>query len=49
MDTFLDTLFTFQQDSAPAHHARETIGLLQRETPNFIPTGPTYGHLTAPT
>jgi len=25
-------LFTFQQDSAPSHHARETIGLLQRET-----------------
>lgn len=29
--------FTFQQDSAPAHRARETISLLQRETPNFIP------------
>jgi hypothetical protein len=29
--------FTFQQDSAPAHRARETITLLERETPNFIP------------
>ena len=29
--------FTFQQDSAPAYCARETISLLQRETPNFIP------------
>ena len=29
--------FTFQQDSAPANRARETISLLQRETPNFIP------------
>jgi len=26
----------FQQDSAPAHKARETIKLLQRETPAFI-------------
>jgi len=26
----------FQQDSAPAHRARETIKLLQRETPAFI-------------
>ena len=29
-------LFVFQQDSAPAHRARETIKLLQRETPAFI-------------
>jgi len=29
-------VYTFQQDSAPAHRARETIGLLQRETPEFI-------------
>ena len=29
-------LFVFQQDSAPAHRARETITLLQRETPAFI-------------
>jgi len=26
----------FQHDSAPAHRARETIELLQRETPAFI-------------
>ena len=29
-------VFVFQQDSAPAHRARETIELLQRETPQFI-------------
>ena len=28
--------FTFQQDSAPAHTARETVTLLSRETPDFI-------------
>lgn len=28
--------FTFQQDSAPAHRARETVELLQRSTPDFI-------------
>ena len=28
--------FVFQQNSAPAHRARETIELLQRETPGFI-------------
>ena len=28
--------FTFQQDSAPAHGARETVELLSRETPDFI-------------
>ena len=28
--------FLFQQDSAPAHRARETIELLRRETPDFI-------------
>jgi inhibitor of nuclear factor kappa-B kinase subunit alpha len=28
--------FVFQQDSAPAHRARETIELLRRETPDFI-------------
>ena len=27
----------FQQDSAPAHRARETIELLTMETPEFIP------------
>ena len=29
--------FTFQQDSAPAHRASETVALLTRETPDFIP------------
>ena len=28
--------FVFQQDSAPAHHARDTIQLLQQETPDLI-------------
>ena len=28
--------FTFQQDSAPAHRARDTILLLERETPDLI-------------
>ena len=28
--------FIFQQDSAPAHRAWETIELLRRETPDFI-------------
>jgi len=28
--------FIFQQDSAPAHRARETIELLSRMTANFI-------------
>ena len=37
--TCLETLFTFQRNSAPAYRARETIGLLQCETPNFIPPG----------
>jgi len=27
----------FQQDSVPAHSARETVDLLTRETANFIP------------
>jgi len=29
--------FTFQQDGAPAHRARETVDLLKQETPDFIP------------
>jgi len=29
--------FTFQQDEAPAHRARETVELLKVETPDFIP------------
>jgi len=28
--------FIFQQDSAPAHRARETFSLLERATPAFI-------------
>jgi len=28
--------FTFQQDTAPAHQARETVALLLAETPDFI-------------
>jgi len=28
--------FTFQQDNAPAHRARETVHLLTHETPDFI-------------
>ena len=31
-----EAFFTFQQDSAPAHRARETKALLERETPDFI-------------
>ena len=29
-------MFVFQQDSALAHRARDTIQFLQRETPDFI-------------
>ena len=29
-------VFVFQQDSAPAHRARETVQLLQQQTPEFI-------------
>ena len=29
--------FTFQQDVAPAHRARETVELLKVDTPDFIP------------
>jgi len=28
--------FTFQQDNAPAHRARETVEMLSRETSDFI-------------
>jgi len=28
--------FIFQQDSDPAHRARDTINLLERDTPAFI-------------
>jgi hypothetical protein len=34
--TFSD-YYTFQQDGAPAHRARETVELLGIETPDFIP------------
>ena len=40
-------MFVFQQDSAPAHHAHDTIQLLQRETPDFI--GPESGRPTVQT
>jgi len=30
--------FTFQQDNAPAHRAGDTLKLLFRNTPDFIPT-----------
>jgi len=29
--------YVFQQDGAPAHSARDTVTMLQRETPEFIP------------
>src|SRR6218665_2022117 len=29
--------FTFKQDGAPAHRARETVEVLKKETPDFIP------------
>ena len=29
--------FAFQQDSAPAHRARDTVALLRKETSDFIP------------
>ena len=29
---------TFQQDGAPAHRARETVELLTKETPDFMPS-----------
>jgi len=33
----LSDFYGFQQDSAPAHRARETIELLTVESPEFIP------------
>lgn len=33
----MSEFYVFQQDSAPAHRARETIDLLTKETPDFIP------------
>ena len=32
----LSDFFTFQQDSAPAHLARPTVELLEKEVPDFI-------------
>ena len=29
--------YVFQQDGAPAHRVRDTVTMLQRETPQFIP------------
>jgi len=29
--------YVFQQDGAPAHRSRDTVIMLQRETPEFIP------------
>jgi len=29
-------MFVFHQDNAPAHHARDIVELLRRETPQFI-------------
>jgi len=34
--TDLSSNFTFQQDNAPAHRARETVQLLTCATPDFI-------------
>ena len=36
MSHIAGNMFIFQQDSAPAHRARETIELLSRDTPDFI-------------
>jgi len=35
---YISEYFIFQQDSAPAHHAKETVDLLSNETPAFIPS-----------
>jgi len=32
----LSDFFTFQQDSAPAHQARPTVEMLEKEVPDFI-------------
>jgi len=32
----LSDFFTFQQDNAPAHRARPTVELLEKEVPDFI-------------
>jgi len=33
----LGNYYVFQQDGAPAHRAHDTVTMLQRETPEFIP------------
>ena len=33
----LSDYFIFKQDSAPSHWAKETVRLLENETPEFIP------------
>jgi len=36
MSRIAEDVFVFQQDSAPAHRARETVQLLQQQTSGFI-------------
>jgi len=48
-DTCLEMIFTFLQNSASTHHARETNGLLQHEASDVIPPDLIYGHLTVST
>jgi len=36
MRRIAENVFVFQQDSAPAHRACETVQLLQQRTPGFI-------------
>jgi len=36
MRRIADDVFVFQQDNAPAHRTRETVQLLQQQTPEFI-------------
>jgi len=38
--------FVFQQENAPSRHAKDTIKLLQQETPDFI--GPNLWPLNSP-
>jgi len=41
--------FIFQQDSAPAHRARDTVRFLEQSTPAFIPPDLAYGRRITPT
>jgi len=36
VDSIAGEVFIFQQDSAPAHRAQDTVALLAHETPRFI-------------